>query len=181
MEDVLFGSEFEKKITAPTGSWIAVKFATLIDPAIQVDLFCEQPWFYSPLVCSMNTMRVMKAESPLIGAAPLKVAVSDQKKKKKEDPEISLNGPDSSYEPKAAELVSNALSVNKDEERKRQLCPWIWTGENELTEDNSLLGNEQSFNSESAVERRKHYQKQKHRIANHFTPDKIYNFEVFFF
>jgi hypothetical protein len=181
MEDVIFGSEFEKKIIAPTGSWIAVKFATLIDPAIQVDLFCDQPWFYSPLVCSMNTMRVMKAETPLVGAAPPKLSIQDQKKKKKEDVEISLNGPDASYKAKESELVSLALSRFKDDQRKSQLCPWIWNGDNELTEDNSLLGNDQTFSSESATERRKHYQKQKHRISNHYTPEKIYNFEVRYF
>ena len=66
----MFGSQFEKKCTPPYGSSIAMKFATLIDPALQTDIFCDSPWIFSPLLCSMNVVNVQKALRPIVKAAP---------------------------------------------------------------------------------------------------------------
>jgi hypothetical protein len=175
MDDVLFGAEFEKKIVAPTGSWIAVKFATLIDPAIQVDMFCDKPWFYSPLVCSMNTMRVMNHPTLVHGAAPSK-KIKIEKKKAVE--EISISGPDPANEAAKTEFTSISLGSLPNKELTNQICPWIWADNNELTEDNSLLSPDQPFHSESAADRRKYFQKQKNRASNIFSPEYVYNFEV---
>lgn len=61
-DDVLFGAVFESKVSPPTGSWIAMKVAAMIDPAMQSDLYGESPWFLSPMLCSMNACNVRPAE-----------------------------------------------------------------------------------------------------------------------
>ncbi|KAI8928416.1 hypothetical protein BC831DRAFT_397511 [Entophlyctis helioformis] len=53
-EDVVFGAEFDRKVSPPTGAWVALKFANLIDPALQADMYGEKPWLFSPILCSMN-------------------------------------------------------------------------------------------------------------------------------
>jgi hypothetical protein len=163
MDDIIFGSEFEKKIVAPTGSWIAVKFASLIDPCVQVDLFCEKPWFYSPLVCSMNTMRVMSIDTPLIRPLVGNSSTSGT------GSTAALNGTTNSNTTTTTSLpYSKAPKSLKD-----QICPWIWAND-ELTEDATLL------TPDPITDRRKHFQKQKHRTVQKYTTDKVYNFEVFF-
>ena len=50
-------------VSPPTGAWVAIKFANLIDPALATDIYAEKPWLYSPLLCSMNTVSVSKNDT----------------------------------------------------------------------------------------------------------------------
>lgn len=56
--DIVFGNEFERKINLPPGSSIALKFVQWFDPGLEADIFGDQPWAYSPLVVTMNTIKV---------------------------------------------------------------------------------------------------------------------------
>ena len=138
-----------------------MKFATLIDPALQNDLYCEKPWVFSPMLCSMNLVDIKPCNKPLKGAAP-----ADKS-----------GGPDVAYKPPSSAFISSTYEKNKNDE----LGEWIWFDDTMLQENNTLLNPDPSkpnFDKDSVADRRKYYQKQKHRLNTKFLPDKIYNFEV---
>ncbi|KAJ3181940.1 hypothetical protein HDU85_003457 [Gaertneriomyces sp. JEL0708] len=68
-DDVVFGAEFEKKVAPPTGAWVAIKFANLIDPALKTDVYAEKPWLWSPVLCAMNIVNVAKAKKPFTASS----------------------------------------------------------------------------------------------------------------
>ncbi|KAJ3275736.1 hypothetical protein HDV01_007203 [Terramyces sp. JEL0728] len=183
-DDLLFGSEFERKCTPPTGAWIAIKFANLIDPALQVDIYSETPWLYSPILCSMNIVNVVKAATPVVGAAPLDPKakeVSDKISAKSKDSLILLNSADPKYTATKQQEKSQAMnSVTSKPTPSDILGDWIWRDGKELEENNTLLHTTQpDFASDAIAERRKHYQKQKTRKHTIFSPNNVYNFEIF--
>jgi len=70
VNDLVFGAEFDRKVNPPTGSWVAMKFANLIDPALSADIYAEKPWLFSPLLCSMNIVNVKPAPLATISSVP---------------------------------------------------------------------------------------------------------------
>jgi hypothetical protein len=46
-----------------------MKFAALIDPALQNDLYAERPWLFSPILCAMNTVNVSLTNNPMSNPA----------------------------------------------------------------------------------------------------------------
>ncbi|KAI8849611.1 hypothetical protein BC829DRAFT_361868 [Chytridium lagenaria] len=151
-DDVVFGAEFENKVSPPTGAWLAVKFANYIDPALITDMYSDRPWLFSPMLCSMNIVNVVKAAAPLCAAKAV------------------------AYKPESI------------------LGKWEWGGAVELKEDNSLLcpdpskiviadadGSENGvpYKSDDIAERRKWFNKKDNRLATSFTPDNVYNLEIF--
>ena len=69
---MVFGAEFERKLSPPTGAWVAIKFANLIDPALTTDLYSDTPWLYSPILCSMNVVNVQPATESVSSIVPAK-------------------------------------------------------------------------------------------------------------
>lgn len=155
-DDVVFGADFDSKCSPPTGTWIALKFAALIDPALTADAYAQKPWFLSPLVCSMNIVNVAKANLPID-------VVFDTSSISSTDKYKSLNS--AQLKPKNTELLCN---------------PWIWKNANYLTESNTFITqlNTPPFAAEAVGDRRKYFQKQKNRESNKFIPENLYNFEV---
>ncbi|KAJ3311322.1 hypothetical protein HDV04_004130 [Boothiomyces sp. JEL0838] len=183
-DDLLFGSEFERKCTPPTGAWIAIKFANLIDPALQVDIYSETPWLYSPILCSMNIVNVVKATRPVVGAAPLDPKakeISDKISTKSKDSVILLNSADPNYTATKQQEKSQALnSVTSKPVPSEILGEWIWKDGRELEENNTLLHTQEpDFGADAIAERRRYYQKQKTRKHTIFSPNNVYNFEIF--
>jgi hypothetical protein len=60
-DDIIFGNAFEAPLRLPPGSSIALNFAKWFDPAIELDLFADKPKAFSPLVVTMNALRIDKA------------------------------------------------------------------------------------------------------------------------
>ncbi|KAJ3303947.1 hypothetical protein HDU93_006439, partial [Gonapodya sp. JEL0774] len=58
----MFGGMFDGKVSPPMGAWVALKFASLIDPAIAYDVYADRPWVLSPVFCSMNIVDVRDAQ-----------------------------------------------------------------------------------------------------------------------
>lgn len=170
---MLFGADFDKQIQLPIGTWIAMKFATLIDPAIQSDVYCEKPWILSPLLCAMNTVSCRLATTMQYGQHTPDVFARNRhlSNAKTAAPELNFKN-----------VISDASDrVILDPSPAEYLGDWIWKNEVGLTEDNSLLNTnpkEPAFGNDSIEERRKYFQKKKHRLAYDFSPDTIYNFEV---
>lgn len=161
----MFGADFDKKCNPPTGTWVALKFASLIDPALEYDVYCEKPWLLSPLLCSMNILNVQKAPSPTpSNCAPL----------------IGKNV-DPNFKPNLANFTSGpADKVVIQPSGNEVLGKWEWGKNHWLEENNALLLSEdrKAFPSDGVSERRKYFQKPKNRQNTKFTPDKLYNFEV---
>ncbi|KAF9975771.1 hypothetical protein BGZ73_000442 [Actinomortierella ambigua] len=57
-DDIVWGNEFERPLKLPPFSSVAVKFGQYIDPGLQVDLYSDKPWAFSPLLTTMNTINV---------------------------------------------------------------------------------------------------------------------------
>ncbi|KAH9271273.1 hypothetical protein BASA83_006595 [Batrachochytrium salamandrivorans] len=186
-EDIVFGAEFERKVAPPTGSWIALKFANLIDPALQADIYADKPWLFSPILCSMNVVNVRKSTQAVVGAAPIDPVYlnksSGSETSTKSSPNSPIAGPDAAFKPTAASGVSKSTALVTSKPSPTELLgDWIWSGTTELEENNSLLSaddKEITFPSDSIVERRKYYHKAKVRKHTIFKPDNIYNFEIF--
>ncbi|KAJ3115840.1 hypothetical protein HDU96_011028 [Phlyctochytrium bullatum] len=177
-DDVIFGAEFENKVSPPTGAWLAVKFANYIDPALITDMYSDRPWLYSPMLCSMNTVNVVKAPSPVVGAAPLPI--------KPTDPPLRAGGKEIS--------VPSAKAAAAGVDPEKVLGKWEWGGEVELKEENTMLIPDPSkvkiedadgthdgrpFPPDGIAERRKWFNKKDNRLATTFSPDYVYNLEIF--
>ncbi|CAG8689453.1 4888_t:CDS:2, partial [Ambispora leptoticha] len=60
-DDVVFGNDFDHKIELPPLSWLGLKILQIIDPALEADIYGDKPWAYSPILVTMNTIRVSEA------------------------------------------------------------------------------------------------------------------------
>jgi hypothetical protein len=160
-EDILFGAEFEKKVNPPTGISLALKFANYIDPALQADVNAERPWLYSPMLCAMNIVNVVKAPSPVIGAAASLDKLS-----------VPLTGD-------ASKETSLHASQAGPVANKEAVGSWSWGGAKELVESNALLVSDPPFEETDIAERRKYFNVKDHREAMKFSPENVYNLEIF--
>ncbi|KAI8913668.1 hypothetical protein EDD86DRAFT_201189 [Gorgonomyces haynaldii] len=168
VDDILFGGDFDKKVSPPTGFWVAMKFATLIDPAIQSDLYCDKPWCFSPMLSAMNIVNCVKASVPLHGAAKM------GEKNGKRQIEYQKNPKDF--------VSASANKITTEPQPEKELGAWVWKDTVNLTESNALLNPDPakpSFPQDGISERRKFFQKQKNRQNVKFSPDNVYHFEIF--
>ncbi|TPX39212.1 hypothetical protein SeMB42_g06406 [Synchytrium endobioticum] len=167
-DDVQFGAEFDDKVSPPTGAWIAMKFANLIDPALAADLYADKPWLYSPMLCAMNIMNVRKAPGPLPSPDTLAKAFEGLSLDKKQ------------YH--KGEVAIHSAKMTKHPTPIDILGVWEWGGDHELKEDSGLLlpiDEDSPFGPTNVSDRRKHFQKASHRKVICFKPDLVYNFEIF--
>lgn len=152
-------------VNPPTGAWLAIKFANLIDPALQTDLYGEKPWLFSPMLCAMNIVNVKPNSTPLPSGKP----------------EISHP---SSQQPDAEKLLCKWEWVGEKDlaEDNSLLLPPIPspTLSDGFIEDDDNHSNTSSelFASDDIANRRKYFQKKEHRMKPVFKPDHVYNFEV---
>ncbi|KAJ3232200.1 hypothetical protein HDU81_003248 [Chytriomyces hyalinus] len=179
-DDVMFGAEFQHKVNPPTGAWLAMKFANIIDPALVADLYSNTPWLYSPMLCSMNIVNVVNAAKPTAIMSLPNTAAIDQ---------LKPTQPKPLYKPECGSETSIALSkalcsgsgVGFDV--KEVLGDWDWGGEKDLQENNALLMpeylDEPKFPAEGVNERRKYFGHRRNREETIFSPDYVYNMEIF--
>ncbi|KAJ3201997.1 hypothetical protein HK099_002026 [Clydaea vesicula] len=149
-EDIVFGTEFEHKVSPPTGAWVAIKFATLIDPALQTDIYCDKPWLYSPLLCAMNIVKINKNEvMPLV-----------------RNETTSCPSSECLLTPSPKELLGEWVWKGENDlmEDNRLLLPEVM---------------QNVFASDDIAERRKYFQKAENREKKVFLKDRVYNFEIF--
>ncbi|KAJ3278103.1 hypothetical protein HK104_002649 [Borealophlyctis nickersoniae] len=185
-EDVLFGAEFQKKVSPPMGSSLALKFANLIDPALKSEIYSDTPWLYSPMLCSMNIVNVEKAKGPVVNAHPSESVDPSPTKSSSSggsSPGVTVMGPDPKIpkDPKL-EVSQPSKSVTTKPSPAELLTEWRWVGNDELQEDTNLMLDEigeDVFPPDGIAERRKYFQKQKARQSFVFKPDYVYNFEIF--
>ncbi|KAJ3131942.1 hypothetical protein HK100_005854 [Physocladia obscura] len=175
-DDVVFGAEFERKVNPPTGAWLAMKFANMIDPALLADLYSDTPWLYSPALCAMNTAHVVKSPSP--ASLIPNSASNDKLLKSSPKPLYAATSP-------TAE-ISVALSTNPQSlplDVAAVLGDWLWGGEKELHEHNQLLLpeylDEPKFPDAAVAERRRFFGSKAHREDAKFLPEYVYNLEIF--
>ncbi|KAF9109722.1 hypothetical protein BGX27_007275 [Mortierella sp. AM989] len=62
-EEIVLAVLFEKPFKLPAVASLAIKFFKAIDPALQIDVQCQEPYFISPLMTSMDTINVTKIAS----------------------------------------------------------------------------------------------------------------------
>ncbi|KAI9207468.1 uncharacterized protein BJ171DRAFT_492820 [Polychytrium aggregatum] len=152
VDDVVFGAEFENKVNPPTGTWVALKFANLIDPALLADVYAEKPWLYSPMLCSMNTLNVQPSSTAL--------------------PSVSAGH-------SVSELASKVQTTPSPAEL---LGAWTWGGEVELKEENTLMFegiDDVAVASDDVNERRAYFRDQQTRQDTIFKPSQVYHCEIF--
>ncbi|WBW71278.1 DUF1769 family protein [Schizosaccharomyces osmophilus] len=84
-DDILFGNQFEKPLRdiLPTGSSYMMKGLKLVDPAIEYDLYCDQPWAFSPFYATMTRLKMANAQPPL----EYFYEDSSERRKEMQDPE----------------------------------------------------------------------------------------------
>jgi hypothetical protein len=58
-DDILFGNQFDSPLDLPMGFGMLKKFAQWWDPGLEIHLDEEQPYAYSPLVVSLNRLRII--------------------------------------------------------------------------------------------------------------------------
>ncbi|KAM0787459.1 hypothetical protein ACM66B_003537 [Microbotryomycetes sp. NB124-2] len=63
-DDVLWGNAWPKPIRdyLPWGTAAALKFVSVVDPALTHDLYADKPWALSPFISTMNYISVDKAQ-----------------------------------------------------------------------------------------------------------------------
>eukprot|EP01117_Protostelium_nocturnum_P001162 TRINITY_DN1147_c1_g3_i1.p1 TRINITY_DN1147_c1_g3~~TRINITY_DN1147_c1_g3_i1.p1 ORF type:complete len:284 (+),score=102.28 TRINITY_DN1147_c1_g3_i1:226-1077(+) len=62
VDDLMWGNEFQSKLNLPKLTGAALKFIqATIDPSLEAELHSDKPWARSPLIATMNTVRVDKA------------------------------------------------------------------------------------------------------------------------
>ena len=169
----MFGGEFERKVSPPTGAWVAVKFANLIDPALLTDLYSDNPWLYSPILCAMNVVNVQPALGSLNSVIP-----SKQRTSVSSSANTTVLGPDLSIPNIQTINSKNEISfATFNKEAPNVLGTWV---PGEMQENTTLLYSESSspFPSDSIHGRRKHFQSAKARKELILTPDNVYNLEV---
>ncbi|KAJ3404071.1 hypothetical protein HDV05_007365 [Chytridiales sp. JEL 0842] len=177
-DDVLFGAEFVNKINPPTGAWLAVKFANMIDPALLTDLYSDKPWLYSPMLCAMNIVNVVKADHPLAGnsSPPAKELKGTEPRFQK-----SPAGPETSAA--RSKVVADHAKGKAPCDPVKSLGEWSWGAERELQENNELLLPERvddlPFPNDGISERRRYFNNKGHREKMVFKPDYVYNLEIF--
>lgn len=62
-DDIVYGNQFERPLRLPTGSSIAIKFAQWFDPGLESDLYAPKPRAFSPLIVTMNKLKVQQLPS----------------------------------------------------------------------------------------------------------------------
>lgn len=154
-------------VNPPTGAWLAIKFANLIDPALQTDLFGEKPWLYSPLLCAMNVVNIKPNSTPLPTGSP----------------ESSCPSSDI---PNASALLCDWEWVGENdlvEDNSLLLPPASPTVSDGFIEDDDShsAASGELFAADDIAHRRKYFQKKEHRMLPVFKPNQVYNFEVICF
>ncbi|KAI8826998.1 NADH(P)-binding-domain-containing protein [Fimicolochytrium jonesii] len=177
--DVVFGSAFEHKVTPPTGAWVAIKFANLIDPALKSDIYADKPWLWSPALCSYNIVNVTKASAPVKGAHP---AVTETPAGSPTSSPVQLSVPDVTKPADASKEISKPRKtiLETNTETDDLLGKWVWVGPEELQENNTLLFDGKTpVPADGIAERRKYFQKESVRKATILKPENLYNVEMF--
>ncbi|EPY49359.1 DUF1769 family protein [Schizosaccharomyces cryophilus OY26] len=66
-DDILFGNQFDKPLrdVLPAGSSYLMKCLKLVDPALEYDLYSDQPWAFSPFYSTMTKMKTANTQLPL--------------------------------------------------------------------------------------------------------------------
>ncbi|KNE92533.1 hypothetical protein PSTG_14043 [Puccinia striiformis f. sp. tritici PST-78] len=64
-DDCVFGNTFDKPIRdrLPFGTGAALKAISYIDPSLENDLYADKPWAWSPLLATMNYIRIDRLEA----------------------------------------------------------------------------------------------------------------------
>lgn len=65
-DDIVFAVDLDSKVRVPTGAGLGIKIAKWLDPALDADLYANQPYVYSPWVTAMNSLSVYKLDNPII-------------------------------------------------------------------------------------------------------------------
>lgn len=152
-DDLVFGAVFDRKISAPYGSGLAMTFANYIDPSLQSDLYCSKPWLLSPLVCGMNTLNIKH--------------ISNEAKE-------NISIPDHGMIEKDKTLVDVAAG-KLPPLAKEVAISWPWANGKELLEDTKSLIKQKL----SASERRIHFNKNSELRATTITPEMIVTGDFF--
>jgi hypothetical protein len=88
-DDVLFGvqmtSPFQK---VPPGLSLITRFIEMLDPAISMDLICDRPSSFSPLLCAVNAVNIQTAP-PAMGQ-PIPVIFVQQNQHSETQPVKSM-------------------------------------------------------------------------------------------
>ncbi|CAO3591834.1 unnamed protein product [Absidia cylindrospora] len=61
--DVLFGNQFDEPLCLPRGFFLLTKFAQWWDPGLDLHLQENQPYAYSPLIVTLNTLHITTTTS----------------------------------------------------------------------------------------------------------------------
>ncbi|KAG0267666.1 hypothetical protein DFQ27_008446 [Actinomortierella ambigua] len=165
-DDIVWGNEFERPLKLPPFSSVAVKFGQYIDPGLQVDLYSDKPWAFSPLLTTMNTINVT-------GWHMDEHSQERAKEKGKEDAVERALPPWPS--PTGIHIVEDTsllfFKLQKDDSR----------GSLTLKDDNQSTTAAMSAQtlSLSSEERKAYFTSQANLEKHTFMPDQIYAFDFF--
>ncbi len=150
-DDVFFGAFFTHKVVTPSGTWIAMKVAKLIDPDIQHDLYSDNPWCCSSVLSAMNNVVVTQAP-------PAKFPNTEWK--------LGPNAKHTSRSESTNLLPPWPLSAN-DADNIPDL------------EDTTLLEKDHSYDVHDSNARRHYFRKHENRKRMNFEPEKVYNMSIY--
>ncbi|EGF80535.1 hypothetical protein BATDEDRAFT_4893, partial [Batrachochytrium dendrobatidis JAM81] len=71
-DDIIFGANMASPLRTPPGASIAIRIAKWLDPSVEADLDCHEPYIYSPMVSSMNSLATLSSvpSAPLLNTVP---------------------------------------------------------------------------------------------------------------
>ena len=70
VDDLEFGNEFEQPLQLPWGASVLIKFAKWYDPGLSTNVNVARPYAFSPLILTMNKIRIESKEGPVEWASP---------------------------------------------------------------------------------------------------------------
>ncbi|KAH6592567.1 hypothetical protein BASA50_008017 [Batrachochytrium salamandrivorans] len=79
-DDIIFGVDMASPLRTPPGASIAIRIAKWLDPSIEADLNCSEPYIYSPMVSSMNSLAIFnRSDMPQVAQGLLPLGLTPPK------------------------------------------------------------------------------------------------------
>ncbi|KAG0225963.1 hypothetical protein BGW42_003980 [Actinomortierella wolfii] len=172
-DDIVWGNEFERPLKLPPFSSVAVKFGQYIDPGLQIDLYSDKPWAFSPLLTTMNTINV----------SGWNMSVHSHERTNEEDKGKAAERALPPWpSPKGEHLVEDTSLLFKELDDNRSTLTLKEDASDKETDHNSptAVAAPSTQTASLTAGKRKAYFTSQTNLQNHtFKPDQVYAFDFF--
>ncbi|KAH6598338.1 hypothetical protein BASA61_002893 [Batrachochytrium salamandrivorans] len=156
-DDIIFGVDMASPLRTPPGASIAIRIAKWLDPSIEADLNCSEPYIYSPMVSSMNSLAIFnRSDMPQVAQGLLPLGLTPPKPTQTQ-PSRGITG--------FLNITMPSIDIG----------PWAF-GSRLVPEYTQLLSPSNGKNTALPTydKRKKHFSDLARRNAAVFSPDNVY-------